>query len=190
MTPTRPVYAVDLETTSLDPTTGTIIAASLCGPGVTVALVDRYNEGALLNEFFDALNELPTDARLTTWNGWGFDLDWIRTRGFNPTVRTSPFTFRESGETSKYGDPLLRATFRGHDIGDVYYQTCWPTWARRQGLESSGLKAVAHAALGVTPHDMDVTRFDEYTDDQIAAYCLDDSRWAWMLWELRGLAAA
>lgn len=86
--------------------------------------------------------------------------------------------------------PLLRATFRHRDVGDVYYQTCWPTWAVRQGLPSTGLKAVAQAALGVTPHDIDVTRLSDYTDEQIAGYCLDDSRWTWMLWELRSLATA
>lgn len=185
-----PTYAFDFETTSLDPTQGRIISYAIFGPGCEDGYVNRDDEGDVLAEFAIALDELPTDARLTTWNGWGFDIDYYRRRLIEFGSASKAFEFHLTTDESKYGTPLTRGTFRGHDIGDVYYQTCWSIWARRKGLESTGLKAVAKAALNIQPHDIDAANILDYSDNQIVRYNLDDARWTWWLNQVRDLATA
>lgn len=129
-------------------------------------------EAEMVTEIMTVLGR--DDARLVTFNGTGFDLPFIYKRamilGISPASCNAPPL---SAWTKRY------ATDRHYDLMKL-----WTGW----GNEFVSLNEIASLVLRERKTDIDVTLFAELSKsqegrDKITAYCLQDTRLTWRLFE-------
>lgn len=178
----EPLYAaLDLETTGLDPE---------CDQITHAAIWDNRGRGHVFSgeepELLAALDrhiaDTPYDT-IYTWNGEGFDLNFLRVRANRHNITTG-LRIAPTGEVSKYGTPRWDGHWehaRGRTAHiDIAYR--WEPWCDISGVRWK-LKPMAEH-FGLNPIELDTTDMSQYTDEEITHYVLSDVRCTLILAEL------
>ncbi len=167
------LFAFDIETSGLDPTTDRVLAVGLAGHQREDAALGP-DEADLLTWLERTVEDLPGDAVLVTWNGEEFDLPFLAARmdehGLVTALRLEP-----RHELGKYGKPRHAGTWGGRAHVDIAYPL------RRRAEEAGvkwSLKPVARAVLGAAPVEVDrrgeaIAAMDS---SDLQSYVLSDAR--------------
>lgn len=179
----EPLYAaLDLETTGLDPQTDRITHAAIWDNRGKGHVFAAKNEASLL-EALDAHIAAAGYETLYTWNGEGFDLNFIRIRSLRNGVENG-LRIAETGERSKYGTPRWDGDWQypqGRTAHvDVSY--LWQPWCEANGVRWK-LKPLAEH-FGLNPIELDTSDMSQYDDAEITDYVLSDVRVTLILAEL------
>ena len=171
---------------ALDPLTGRVCCFALVGRKDDAAPEDAPTEFTmvlpkmkdkeekyLIQTIFDTLGKETT--RIATWNGIGFDLPFIYKRamilGVNP---------------ANFGAPPLTAWTKRYNTDRHFdLMKIWDGW---QGGAFTKLDTVAGLMLGANKDEIDFAEFPALIEtaegrEKIGAYCLQDTRLTWRLWE-------
>ena len=172
--------AAQREAAALDPLTGRVCCYAMVGTK-DGALLETARcasdmtddaEREVVSEIMSVLGQ--EDTRLVTFNGVGFDMPFIYKRAL--ILDIIPPTF---------GAPPLTAWTKRYAMDRHYdLMKCWTGW----GTEYVSLNELASLILHERKTDIDVTTFAELMKvqegrDKIAAYCLQDTRLTWRLFE-------
>lgn len=176
---TLPLYAFDIETTSLTWDTGRVTTVALCSAGHSFVLEDD-DEARLLRALRSHLASLPAGI-VATWNGSVFDGPFLAGRADTLGVARPCALFDDRSITPKYEPqpgypgwgmhPIFDAAGTGlHRHVDVAY--LWRQRAEATGIAWS-LKPVArHLGIGVV--EVDRARMGDLSRPERMAYNLSD----------------
>jgi DNA polymerase elongation subunit (family B) len=174
--------AKQIEKAACDPLTGRVCCYAMVGitsdgqRQETTRCIDANDETEteLVSEIMDVLGR--DDTRIVTFNGAWFDVPFLYTRamilGINlPLLGVPPLP----AWTKRY------STDRHYDLGNIWYG-----WGQRK--EGENMERLASLILHDHKTALDVTTFAELMKvqegrDKIAAYCLQDTRLTWRLFE-------
>lgn len=117
---------------------------------------------------------------LIGWNTSGFDLPFLAHRYAEHRLEPIGPQIHPTGQNGKYGNPEYDGFWQHASHRDIYRS--WKPYTEAAGIRNS-LKPVA-AACGLNPIEIDTTRLDEYTVDEVISYQLSDVRCTYQLDEI------
>lgn len=172
------VIAIDIETETggekgLDPSKGPISAIGLYGKEVEEAFMGQ--EVDVLESVEKYISSLTPGTLLVGWNSSVFDIPWIYDRMKRNNI---PTTLR-----IEY-DPTLWVKYSPTPGYSGGYQAMWGHCAHTDlfqklhldGVElpKGGLKSYARQELGVEPIEVDRTKMEVLTEEELRNYVLSD----------------
>jgi len=178
--PTKPRYALDIETTGLDCQTDLITSVGLYGAGLAFVLEDP-DEHRLLEMLWWYMNDLPA-GEIVTWNGAVFDGPFLHHRADLYNLPPDRFRLIEDPSISPKYEPqpgfepvgyhLSMKAYEGlHTHRDMAYE--WKDWATAHQVKW-GLKPVARAVEIEGVIEVDREHMDRLTVPERMAYNLSD----------------
>ncbi len=179
------LYALDIETTGLNPWKNHVTTISIYSPQASIVLEDT-NEKRLLNNIQEWLCSQPKGL-MCSWNGAIFDFPWLQARMKVNQVSCKFILELDPTIVPKY--PPLPGFKGGYsvvvvdkdEIQHTHIDTAfsYQAWSEKNGIHW-GLKPVAKAN-GIKIIEVDRTKMDKLTIPERMSYNLSDVVATWEL---------